>query len=228
MTLGEHPEKVPPQYLIPTELFRSTADVGRFENVASSSRAGRPRAQTWRAGVSSTISMATTCPTSSRRRSMPSWVRRCYINRGDGTFEDRSAAAGLGDQVYALNVTRTDFDNDGDLDVLLLRGAWEKPLRLSLLRNEGDGDFDDVTVASGLAEPIATESAAWGDYDNDGLVDVFVCGEYLPPGGAASSASRATPAIAAGCITIRATARSRTSRRRPASPTSAAPRARLG
>ena len=100
---------------------------------------------------------------------------------------DRSAAAGLGDQVYALNVTRADFDNDGDLDVLLLRGAWETPLRLSLLRNKGDGGFDDVTVAAGLAEPIATESAAWGDYDNDGLVDVFVCGEYLPPGGAPPS-----------------------------------------
>jgi FG-GAP-like repeat/ASPIC and UnbV len=59
-----------------------------------------------------------------------------------------------------------------------------------LLRNRGDGCFDDITVASGLAEPIATESAAWGDYDNDGLVDVFVCGEYLPPGGDASSEPR--------------------------------------
>ena len=45
------------------------------------------------------------------------------------------------------NVTRADFDNDGDLDVLLLRGGWEKPLRLSLLRNDGGGVFTDVTVA---------------------------------------------------------------------------------
>ena len=143
---------------------------------------------------------------------MRSWVRRCSINRGDGTFEDRSSAAGLVDQVYALNVTRADFDNDGDLDVLLLRGGWEKPLRMSLLRNDG-GRFADVTVASGLSEPIASESAAWGDYDNDGFADVFVCGEYLPPGGAPRR-ERATPAIAAGCITIRAMGRSRTSRRR--------------
>ena len=105
------------------------------------------------------------------------------INRGDGTFLDRSTAAGLADQVYALNVTRADIDNDGDLDVLLLRGAWEKPLRLSLLRNDG-GVFADLTVAAGLSEPISCESAAWGDYDDDGYVDVFVCGEYLPPGGA--------------------------------------------
>ncbi len=37
-----------------------------------------------------------------------------YVNRGDGTFEDRSDAAGLDDQVYALNVSRADYDNDGD------------------------------------------------------------------------------------------------------------------
>ena len=41
-------------------------------------------------------------------------------------------------------------------------------------------------MPSGLSEPIASESAAWGDYDDDGFVDVFVCGEYLPPGGAPS------------------------------------------
>ena len=80
--------------------------------------------------------------------------------------------------MYALNVTRTDYDNDGLLDPLRLRGAWEKPARMSLLRNKGDGIFEDVTVASGLGKPISTESAAWGDHDNDGRLDLFVCGEY--------------------------------------------------
>ena len=60
-----------------------------------------------------------------------------HINRGDGTFEDRSEAFGLSEQVYALNVVRADYDNDGWPDVLLLRGAWEKPARLSLLHNKG-------------------------------------------------------------------------------------------
>ena len=101
-----------------------------------------------------------------------------FLNRGDGTFDDRSAAAGLDSQVYALNLARADYDNDGNADVLLLRGAWEKPGRLSLLRNKGGGVFEDVTVASGLGEPISTESAVWGDYDNDGWLDLFVCGEY--------------------------------------------------
>ena len=61
----------------------------------------------------------------------------------------------------------------------MISRAWEKPERLSLLRNKGNGVFEDVTLAAGLAEPISTESAAWGDYDNDGKVDLFVCGEYV-------------------------------------------------
>ena len=101
-----------------------------------------------------------------------------FISRGDGTFEDRSAAAGLGAQVYALNTAHADYDNDGNLDVVLLRGAWENPARLSLLRNKGGGVFEDVTMACGLGEPLTTQSAVWGDYDNDGLVDLFVCGEF--------------------------------------------------
>jgi FG-GAP-like repeat/ASPIC and UnbV len=178
MTLGEYPEKVPSRDLIPVELFRSKVDVGRFENVAT--RAGLTARGPNLAGGSifddfngdGLPDLFTTSLDADLGASL-------FLNRGDGTFEDRSAAAGIGDQVYALNVTRADFDSDGDLDVLLLRGGWENPLRLSLLRNRGDGVFDDVTFAAGLGEPIACESAAWGDYDNDGRLDLFVCGEYL-------------------------------------------------
>jgi FG-GAP-like repeat/ASPIC and UnbV len=180
MTLGEYPDKVPPRYLIPVAPFRSNLDVGRFENVATRvgviSRGpdlaggcifddftgdGRPDVFTTTFDVNHGASL--------------------YVNRGDGTFVDSSEDAGLSDQIYALNVVRADYDNDSWPDLLLLRGAWEKPARMSLLRNTGGGKFEDVTVASGLAVPIATESAAWGDYDNDGRLDLFVCGEYLPP-----------------------------------------------
>jgi hypothetical protein len=101
-----------------------------------------------------------------------------FINRRDGTFEDRGASAGLAEQKMAVNLAHADFDNDGDLDVLALRGGWETPYPLSLLRNRGSGVFDDVTVSAGLGEPIASQSAAWGDYDNDGLLDLYVAGEY--------------------------------------------------
>jgi FG-GAP-like repeat/ASPIC and UnbV len=193
MTLGEHPRKVPTRFLISSASFGSKVDVGRFENVAGRvgliSRGpdlaggcifddftgdGRPDVFTTTFDVSHGASF--------------------YVNRGDGTFEDRSEAFGLGEQVYALNAVRADYDNDGSPDVLLLRGGWEKPARLSLLRNKEGQAFEDVTVQSGLGESIATESAAWGDYDNDGRLDLFICGEYLPrPGGGAGGALAGEP-----------------------------------
>src|SRR5262249_15101455 len=99
-------------------------------------------------------------------------------NGADGTSEHRGTWAGLADQKMAVTLVHADYDNDGDADVLALRGGWETPYRLSLLRNRGDGVFDDVTVAAGLGRPIASQSAAWGDFDNDGLLDLYVAGEY--------------------------------------------------
>ena len=177
MTLGEYPQNVPPAYLIPLDRFRSKIDVGLFANVAAQAGLGS-RGPTLAGGSlfddfsgDGLPDLLTTCIDADRGAAL-------FVNRGNGTFEDRSSQAGLDRQIYALNVTRADFDNDGNLDVLLLRGAWEKPARMSLLRNNGSGIFEDVTIASGLGEPISSESAAWGDYDNDGLVDAFVCGEY--------------------------------------------------
>jgi hypothetical protein len=106
----------------------------------------------------------------------PTQGARLFVNLGNGTFEERSKQAGLANQVAALNCNQADYDNDGDLDVILMRGGWEKPFRLSLLRNEGKGNFTDVTIESRLGTPIACQSTAWGDYDNDGHVDLFVCG----------------------------------------------------
>ncbi|QDV35098.1 CRTAC1 family protein [Tautonia plasticadhaerens] len=102
---------------------------------------------------------------------------RLFLNEGDGTFSDASADAGLDGQILAVNCTHADFDNDGNLDVLLLRGGWENPAPLGLLRNLGGGRFEDVTRAAGLSGPIASQSAAWGDFDRDGHLDLFVCGE---------------------------------------------------
>ena len=60
-----------------------------------------------------------------------------YVNRGDGTFEDRSEAFGLAEQVYALNAVAPTTTTTAGLDVLLLRGAWEKPARMSLCATKG-------------------------------------------------------------------------------------------
>jgi hypothetical protein len=101
-----------------------------------------------------------------------------FGNNGDGTFTERTAAAGLGDQLGGLNIMQTDYNNDGCKDILVLRGGWETAQRKSLLRNNCDGTFTDVTAESGLAKPAtSTQTAAWADINNDGLLDLFVGNE---------------------------------------------------
>src|SRR5262249_2112353 len=101
-----------------------------------------------------------------------------YRNRGDGTFEDRSKASGLDKQLGSFFCIQGDYNNDGFLDLSVCRGAWlGKPVRHSLLRNNGNGTFTDVTKEAGMLVPIDSQVAAWGDYDNDGHLDLFVAGE---------------------------------------------------
>jgi predicted amidohydrolase YtcJ len=177
MTLGEYPDKVPAEQLIKLDPFVSRIDVGRFENIAAEAGLGARGANMVGGSVFDdfTGDGLPDILTSSFDVDLGGSL---FINRGDGTFENRSLASGLASQPLAVNATQADFDNDGKLDVLLMRGGWEKPSRLSLLRNKGSGVFEDVTVASGLAEPIASHAGAWGDFDNDGHADLFVCGEF--------------------------------------------------
>ena len=117
------------------------------------------------------------CRTSSPRRSTPIWGHRCSSISATGrsrTAPGRPASRAS----LAVNTAQADFDNDGRLDVILVRGGCENAARLTLLRDAGGGRFADVTVAAGLGEPIASDSAAWGDFDNDGRVNLSVCGEY--------------------------------------------------
>ena len=177
MTLGEYPDQVPAAYRIPPETYTSTVRTVRFVNVAPSvgldsrgpNMLGGSAFDDFNGdGRPDILVLSGDCDLGGS----------LFVNRGDGRFEDRGATAGLADQKLSVNLVHADYDNDGDLDVIALRGGWESPYPLSLLRNRGDGVFDDVTVAAGLDEPIASQSAAWGDYDNDGLLDLYVAGEY--------------------------------------------------
>lgn len=94
-----------------------------------------------------------------------------YRNRGDGTFEDVTEKAGvaLGDRV-CVAATFVDYDNDGkpDLFVTSTRGGNV------LFHNMGGGKFEDVTRQAGLHHVGHSQTAVFFDYDNDGLLDLFL------------------------------------------------------
>jgi hypothetical protein len=109
---------------------------------------------------------------------------RFFRNEGDGTFSDRTEAAGLTGQLGGLNLIHADFDGDGHRDVLVLRGGWMGTwgrIPASLLRNQGDGTFVDVTDRAGLTPSYPTQTAAFADYDLDGDLDLFIGNETPPP-----------------------------------------------
>jgi hypothetical protein len=107
-------------------------------------------------------------------RKTSSGFYNCLLhNRGNGTFEERSAAAGLEgrDLGYSLGVASGDYDNDGYPD-LFICSVGEN----ALFHNNRDGTFSRVLDSGAGAKPAGTLSvgAAWFDYDNDGLPDLFV------------------------------------------------------
>lgn len=105
---------------------------------------------------------------------------KLLLNRGDGTFEDVTSRSGLNGITGGLNMVHADYDNDGDVDVFILRGAWfadKGKIPNSLLRNEGGGRFSDVTRPAGVLSKWPTQAAVWWDYDSDGLLDLFVANE---------------------------------------------------
>ncbi|MDP9038083.1 MAG: CRTAC1 family protein [Acidobacteriota bacterium] len=106
-----------------------------------------------------------------------------FHNNGDGTFSDVTRKSGLMGETGGLNLVLTDYNNDGHPDVLVLRGGWwgkQGCYPLSLLRNNGDGTFDDVTEQAGLLSAHPTNTAATADFDNDGWLDIFVGHESRP------------------------------------------------
>ena len=99
---------------------------------------------------------------------------------GDGALHFASADANLAGITGGLNCQAADYDNDGDTDVLVLRGGWFGAAGAhpnSLLRNDGTGRFTDVTFAAGLGAGRPTQTAVWTDVDLDGDLDLFVGNE---------------------------------------------------
>jgi hypothetical protein len=180
MTLGQYPAGVPAEYRIPESAFRADPSFPRFPNVAH------------QLGLD-TVSLAggAVCDDIDNDNYLDLLVSnwdvagqiRYFHNDGNGSFSDRTAAAGLTGIFGGLNLVQADYNNDGFVDVLVLRGAWlfdAGQIPNSLLRNNGDGTFSDVSYDAGLAGAgldFPTQTASWADYDNDGDLDLYVGNE---------------------------------------------------
>jgi len=101
---------------------------------------------------------------------------KLFRNKGDGTFEDVTSGAGLGGLDGVGVGVFADFDNDGQKDLFVGRTFQHN----QLFHNNGNGTFTDVTAKSGIGEDSCTTVASWGDYDNDGRIDLYV-GRYMDP-----------------------------------------------
>ena len=98
-----------------------------------------------------------------------------YINDGDGNLG--YIQGGLGDYHSGGNYGSIwiDYDNDRDLDMFIAKCGGETARRTNqMLTNNGDGTYTENALDLGLADPMQTWSSAWGDFDNDGDMDVFV------------------------------------------------------
>ena len=178
MYMGEYPKAVPAAYLLPFTAFESKENIGRFQDVAAAigldsfSEAG---------GV-----IVDDFENNGRFDVITSSFESCaslhyFHNNGDGTFSDQTEKSGLAGQLGGLNIIQGDYDNDGCLDILVLRGAWEFAQRSSLLRGHCDGTFTDVTDESGLGDvETNSQAAVWADINNDGLLDLFIVNESGP------------------------------------------------
>ena len=95
-----------------------------------------------------------------------------YKNNRDGTFIDITAQAGLGNLQYT-ECAFADYNNDRFPDIFCVTSPTH-PLRDILLKNNGDGTFTNVSSEAGILPLINGRAIAWGDYDNDGDLDLFI------------------------------------------------------
>jgi hypothetical protein len=105
-----------------------------------------------------------------------------FLNNGDGTFTQITNSVVTHDGGSTKNVTWADYDNDGWLDLFVSNtGAYAEGVREEsnfLYHNNGDGTFTKVTAGSPVNDLGNFCGSAWGDYNNDGFLDLFVANGF--------------------------------------------------
>ena len=105
-------------------------------------------------------------------------VSKIYRNNGDNTFTEQPISL-IG--VASSSVAWGDYDNDGDLDVLLTGFEYGVNVVSKIFRNNGDNTFSEQSEISLMG--VGFGSVAWGDYDNDGDLDILLTGSHSGEGG---------------------------------------------
>ena len=101
-------------------------------------------------------------------------ANRLFVNDGFGSFTNRAGAAGVNDLSCAKGVAFADYDNDGDLDFFV--ASWDGPN--VLYQNNGDATFTDQTVFARVEYTGKSSGATWGDFDNDGHLDLYIANDF--------------------------------------------------
>ena len=177
MTLGQYPNQVPTDWLIPDSVFRSEYPAQRFTDRAASLGFDIR-------GLSGGLIVDDFTNDGYLDIMVSEWGQdrplRLLVNQADGTFNETTHEANLDGLHGGLNLLQADYNNDGWLDVLVLRGAWLQEYGHhpnSLLKNNGDGTFTDVTQIAGLLSLHPTQTATWNDFNQDGWLDLFIGNE---------------------------------------------------
>jgi len=178
MTLGSYPDGVPKKYFIAYPNWKiEQKNFPRFKEIAMNVNAAI-------SGLSGGIcledfnqdGLIDIFATDYDSQGQP----KLLINNGTGAFVDKTISAGLQGLTGGLNCIHADYNNDGFTDILILRGAWLGGVGNhpnSLLKNNGDGTFSDVTKSAGILSLHPTQTAAWVDYNRDGFLDLFIGNE---------------------------------------------------
>lgn len=156
----------------PHALYRNNGD-GTFTNVAKQARLADPRG-----GWGSLFADYNNDGYPDVYITRGGWAgaadNTLYRNNGNGTFTDVTRKAGVRAPQSSFCAAWADYDNDGYLDLYIANGVIGDGAANVLYRNNGDGTFTDVAEAAGVANTGSSLGTAWGDYNNDGHIDLHV------------------------------------------------------
>ena len=177
MAIGLYPDSVPKQYLLKGLMGDSQAVIPKFSNIADDLGVAVN-------GISGGLNIEDFNKdghldlfVTSYGLNDPSYL---FLADGNGGYNNFTSEAGLDGIVSGLNSIHADYNNDGYPDILVLRGAWLADAGThpnSLLHNNGDGTFTDVTHASGILSYHPTQTASWAAFNLDGYLDLFIGNE---------------------------------------------------